>query len=178
MTTIETPRMLLRPPVMVDLDNLAEIYRDPEVMRYRLFSQPPSLKQTHEFLKSYLAHWEQHGFGRWATIYKANQRLIGHCGLEYVTSLDEVEVNYLLAREYWGRGLATESAIALLRYGFETLQFDQLVALAKPENLASLRVMEKIGMQYEKNIQLYGVQWSFYRIKRDQWQYSKSISGF
>ncbi|NJM71656.1 MAG: GNAT family N-acetyltransferase [Scytonema sp. RU_4_4] len=178
MTTIETSRMLLRPLAMVDLDNLADIYRDPEVMKYRLFSQSASLKQTQELLKSYLAHWEQHGFGRWATIYKANQRLIGHCGLEYMPSLNEVEVNYLLAREYWGQGFATESAIALLRYGFETLQFDRLVALAKPENLASLRVMEKIGMQFEKNIQLYGVEWAFYTIKHDQWQYSKSISAF
>jgi [ribosomal protein S5]-alanine N-acetyltransferase len=137
-----------------------------------------SRKQTQEFLEFYLAHWEQHGFGRWATIYKANQRLIGHCGLEYIASLDQVEVNYLLAREYWGQGLATESAIALLSYGFETLQFERLVALAKPENLASRRVMEKIGMEYEKNIQLYGVELAFYTITRDQWQYSNSISAF
>lgn len=113
---------------------------------------------------------------RWATIYKANQRLIGHCGLEYLASLDSVEVNYLLARKYWGQGLATESAIALLSYGFDTLQFERLVALAKPENFASLRVMEKIGMQLEKNIQLYGVEWVLYTIDRNQWKYSNNGS--
>ncbi|MEC4814509.1 MAG: GNAT family N-acetyltransferase [Scytonema sp. PMC 1069.18] len=168
-TTIETSRLLLRPLTETDLDDLAEIYSIPEVMRYRLFSQPASFKQTQEFLISYLLHWEQHGFGRWATIYKASQQLIGHCGLEYLAALDEVEVNYLLSSQYWGQGLATESAIALVSYGFKTLQFERLVALAKPENLASLRVMEKIGMQYYKNIQLYDVEWAFYVIKRDQW---------
>ena len=170
MTKLETLRMWLRPLAKADLDILAEIYSAPEVMRYRLISQPVSRKQTQEMLASYLAHWEQYGFGRWATIYKANQWLIGHCGLEYLASLNEVEVNYLLAREYWGQGLATESAIALLRYGFESLQVERLVALAKPENLASRRVMEKIGMQYEKTIQLYGVEWVFYTINSSEWK--------
>lgn len=103
MAKIETPRLWLRPLALTDLDDLAEIYSAPEVMRYRLISQPASRKQTQESLESYLAHWEQHGFGRWATIHKASQGLIGHCGLEYLSDLDEVEVNYLLAREYWGR---------------------------------------------------------------------------
>ncbi|SRR5579883_705208 len=175
MTTIETPRLLLRPIAQTDLDDLAQIYRAPEVMRYRLFSQPASFKQTQKFLASYLSHWEQHGFGRWATIYKASQQLIGHCGLEYIATLDEVEVNYLLSSKYWGQGLATESAIAIVSYGFKILQFERLIALAKPENLASVRVMEKIGMQFHKNIQLYEMEWAFYTIKRDQWQYSNSF---
>lgn len=170
MTKIETPRLWLRPLALTDLDDLAEIYSAPEVMRYRLISQPASRRQTQESLESYLAHWEQHEFGRWATIHKASQGLIGHCGLEYLSDVDEVEVNYLLAKEYWGQGLATESAMALFRYGFETLQLQRLVALAMPENLASRRVMEKIGMQYEKNIQLYGVEWVFYTINRNQWK--------
>jgi [ribosomal protein S5]-alanine N-acetyltransferase len=129
--------MWLRPLVQTDLDDLVKIYSCRDVMRYRLFSQPTSRKQTQEMLESYVSHWQQHGFGRWAIIYKAKQELIGHCGLEYLASLDQVEINYLLAKEYWGQGLATESAIRLLRYGFETLQLQRLVALAKPGNLAS-----------------------------------------
>jgi ribosomal-protein-alanine N-acetyltransferase len=121
-------------------------------------------------LESYLAHWKQHGFGRWATIHKISQKLIGHCGLEYLTCENVVEVNYLLDWEYWGEGLATESAFALLNYGFETLQFERLVALAHPQNVRSRRVIEKIGMQYEKNLQLYSVSWEFYTISRDEWK--------
>lgn len=102
MTTIETPRLLLRPLAETDLDDLAQIYSLPEVMRYRLFSQPASLKQTQDTLELYLSHWNQHGFGRWATIHKASQQLIGHSGFEYIATLDEVEVNYLLSSKYWG----------------------------------------------------------------------------
>ncbi|MBR8839583.1 MAG: GNAT family N-acetyltransferase [Stigonema ocellatum SAG 48.90 = DSM 106950] len=168
MTTIETPRMWLRPLALTDLDDLADIYTDSEVMRYRSISQPASRKQTQESLESYLAHWGKYGFGRWAIIHKTKGCLIGHCGLEHVVSLNEVEVSYLLAREYWGQGLATESAIALVNYGFETLQLERLVAMAKPENLASCRVMEKIGMQYEKKIQLNGVEWVLFAINRNR----------
>lgn len=176
MAKIETSRLWLRPLAKSDLDDLAGIYSDPQVMRHRLTSQPASRWQTQEMLASYLRHYEQHGFGRWATIYKANQRLIGHCGLEYLASLDEVEINYLLRKEYWGQGLATEAAIMLLRYGFATLQLERLVALAKPKNFASQRVMKKIGMQYQRNIQLHGVEWVVYTVNRDQWEYSSNAA--
>ncbi|BAB78136.1 GNAT family N-acetyltransferase (plasmid) [Anabaena sp. FACHB-709] len=166
MTTIETSRLLLRPLKLTDLEDLAQIYSNPEVMKYRLFPKPTSLLETQAFLESYIAHWQRYGFGRWATIYKANEQLIGHCGLEHIEFLNKVEVNYLLASQYWGQGLATESAIAVVNYGFEVQQFERLVALAKPDNLASLRVMEKIGMSYQTKIRLHNVEWVLYEIER------------
>lgn len=170
MVNIETPRLWLRPLTLTDLNDLTQIYSDPEVMRYRLISQPATREQTQKMLESYLNHWNEHGFGRWATIHKASGKLIGHCGLEYLATRDDVEISYLLQRDYWGQGLATESATILLNYGFETLQLERLVALANPQNLASRRVIEKIGMQYEKNIQLYGKTWVFYTLSRVQWK--------
>jgi [ribosomal protein S5]-alanine N-acetyltransferase len=167
MPQIETSRLWLRPLALTDLDDLASIYSDSEVMKYRVQSEPAYKEQTLLNLESYLLHWRQYGFGRWATIYKASQQFIGHCGLEHVASLNEIELNYLIAREYWGQGLATEAAMALLRYGWETLQLKRLVAISKPENFASRRVMEKIGMLYEKNIQLYGVEWVLYKINHN-----------
>jgi ribosomal-protein-alanine N-acetyltransferase len=152
MTTIETSRLLLRPLKLTDLEDLAQIYSDPEVMRYRLFPKPASLLETQAFLESYIEHWQRYGFGRWAIIYKE--------------LLNELEVNYLLASQYWGQGLATESAIAVVNYGFQVQQFERLVALAKPDNLASLRVMEKIGMSYHNKIRLHNVEWTLYEIKR------------
>ncbi|MBW4577564.1 MAG: GNAT family N-acetyltransferase [Aphanothece sp. CMT-3BRIN-NPC111] len=166
MNLIDTARMRLRPLAKSDLDSLARIYSDPDVMKYRLYSQPASFEQTQESLQSYLAHWERYGFGRWAVVHKPNQQFIGHCGLENLPILGEVELNYLLAKEYWGRGLTTEAARSLIKYGFETLKLQGLVALAKPENLASLRIMQKIGMQYERVVQLYGVEWVMYAIER------------
>ncbi|KAM3099346.1 GNAT family N-acetyltransferase [Phormidesmis sp. 146-35] len=187
MTEIETARLHLRPLMPQDLEVLARIYRDPEVMQYRLHSEPASREQTQESLDQMIAHWQRYGFGRWATICfsrylfeieKSTQNLIGHCGLEFLADTSEVEVNYLLDRPHWGKGLATEAARKLVRYGFERLgrdpsrvsRRDRLVALAKPENLASRRVMEKIGMQYEKTVQYFGVDWVCYGIDRDQWE--------
>lgn len=169
-TELITPRLWLRPLAKTDLEELARIYSDPEVMKYRLIAQPASRQQTRVMLEAYLRHWEAHGFGRWAIFHKHHQHLIGHGGLEYLDTLHEVEVNYLLASGYWGQGLATEAATVLLRYGFETLQCERLVALAKPGHFASRRVMEKIGMQYEQTLELYEVEWVLYAIHDSHWQ--------
>ena len=170
MAEIETDRLHFRKLTWQDLDDLARIYQDPEVMKYRLHPKPATREQTQEMLEKILSHWQRYNFGRWAAICKRNQQLIGHCGLEVLAGTSEVEVNYLLDRTYWGKGLATEAARAVLRYGFQKLSYDRLIAVAKPENIPSRRVMEKIGMQYEKNVEYYGVDWVYYALNRDQWK--------
>jgi ribosomal-protein-alanine N-acetyltransferase len=167
MQEIETARLQLRRLEFRDLDDLAQIYQDPEVMRYRLYPNPASREETQDQLMRMLEHWKQHGFGRWAIVEKSTQQFIGHAGLEVVEALDEIEVNYLLARSHWNQGLATEAAAAIVEYGFTVLGCDRLVAVAKPENFGSRRVMEKIGMKYEKEITLYGKLWVYYSINRE-----------
>ena len=94
-------------------------------------------------------HWTRHGFGPWVVIHQADQACIGHCGLKYWPESSDVEVFYALDKRYWGQGLATEGARASLRYGFETLQLERIIAAARLENRASRRVLEKLGMTYE-----------------------------
>lgn len=77
------------------------------------------------------------------------QKLIGFCGLKYLQDLDVVDVGYRLLPEYWGRGLATEAVLASVEYGFDVLDLDHIIALVLPENVASIRILEKIGMQLE-----------------------------
>jgi RimJ/RimL family protein N-acetyltransferase len=152
MKILETPRLLFRRLVPDDLDDLFALYRDPEVKQY-IPDAPLTYEETREELE-----WFQHGhpkhpeLGLWATIHKETGRFIGRCGLLPWT-LDgqaEVEVAYLLAKAYWGQGLGTEAALAILNYGFEQLGFSRLVCLIEPENRASVRVAEKIGMRFEK----------------------------
>jgi RimJ/RimL family protein N-acetyltransferase len=81
----------------------------------------------------------------WAVVHKKHQKLIGHCGFKFLENTPEVQIGYLLLPSYWGRGLATEAASAALKYGFEVAKFGRVVAIAKPENIASRRVMEKVG---------------------------------
>ena len=92
--------------------------------------------------------------GLWATLYKPTGAFIGRCGLLpwTIEQQSEVEVAYLLDKAYWGQSLATEAAQAIVRYGFEQLQLNRLICLIDPDNQASRRVAEKIGMTLEKEM--------------------------
>lgn len=176
MIEINTPRLQFRPLTIDDLDHLAPIYQNRDVMRYRIYSKPALREQTETKLNAMLAHWKQYGFGRWAILDRSTQKFIGHAGLEHVAAFSEVEINYLLARSYWRQGLATEAATAILHYGFDTLRLDRVIALAHPENSASCRVLEKIGLHYQKTVELYGFTWRYYDLNRDQWNASSKES--
>ncbi len=165
--TIKTARLTLRGFAPDDVDRLAAILGDPEVMRYMPGGKPWSREKSEAIWQNILDHWEQYGFGWWAVVCNADAELIGWCGLTYLDELSETEVAYLLDKPYWGRGFATQAARASLNYGFEQRNLDRIIALAHIENGASRRVMEKIGMAYEKEIHLWGLDLAQYGIARD-----------
>jgi ribosomal-protein-alanine N-acetyltransferase len=113
-----------------------------------------------------IEHWDRHGFGPWAVIHKDDGLLIGHCGLRYWPQTTDVEVLYALDRRYWGQGLATEGAVASLRYGFETLQLRRIIAAAFTGNAGSRRVLDKIGMRFEGTFTFAGREAARYAITR------------
>ena len=170
MREIETSRLYLRQFSMSDLDDISAIRSDPEVMRYIGTGHPHSIDQVREALGYILAAWKQHGFGRWAIVHKADKKLIGWCGLAFLDNTEEIEIGYGIAKEYWGRGFTTEAAAASIRYGFEEMKLNRIVAVAMPENIASLRVMEKIGMKFEKTGHWYDAELVYYVIERDEYK--------
>lgn len=149
---LETKRLLLRHLVLSDLDDLFALYSDPDVVRY-IPDAPRSLDETKEELE-----WFTHGhprfpnLGLWATIYKETGRFIGRCGLLpwTIDGRDEVEVAFGLSKTYWGQGLATEAAQALVQYGFEHLRLSRLICVIDHDNKASINVAGKIGMTFDK----------------------------
>jgi ribosomal-protein-alanine N-acetyltransferase len=164
---LETERLVLRHLTSSDLDALARIYRDSEVRRY--FPEGTlTYHETSEELEWIIdVYYRRYGYGLWATVLKESGAFIGRCGLlpwKVVSGPDgrpgldgadeepdpaarvEVEVAYLLAREYWGRGLATEAARAIVAHAFGTLRLTRLICLVEPLNVASRRVAAKIGM--------------------------------
>ena len=152
MKILETDRLILRHLEPDDLDDLFALYADPEVVRY-IPDAPQTLAETKEELDWFLhGHPRRPELGLWATIYKPTNQFIGRCGLLpwTIDGQDEVEVAYTIAPNYWGQGLGTEAAQAILDYGFNTLGFARLVCLIDEENVASIRVAEKIGMAFEK----------------------------
>ena len=150
---LETKRLLLRRLVMSDLDELYSFYSDPEVIKY-IPDAPRTYEETREELEWFMnGHPRYPELGLWATIYKETGQFIGRCGLipSTIDEQNEVEIAFAMARAFWGKGLATEVALALLQYGFEHLHLLRLICLIEPENLASVRVATKIGMSFEKD---------------------------
>src|SRR5574342_703448 len=149
---LETQRLLLRHQVIADLDDLWELYCDPEITKY-IPDAPRSRQEAKEELE-----WHKNGhtkfpeLGLWATIQKETGKFIGRCGLLpwTIDGQHEVEVAYTIAQEHWGQGFATEAAQAILNYGFERLHLSRLISVIDSDNIASQRVAEKIGMTFEK----------------------------
>lgn len=172
MIELETRHLRLRPFTPDDLDPLVALFSDHEVMRFvgTETGQTASHDQTAISLSKYIQYWQQHGIGRMALIHKSDDKLIGFCGLRWFEPTGEPEIVYLLAKEYWGRGLATEAATACLKYDFEQKGFDRIIGVTLKANAASWRVMEKLGMRYEGEAQYYGTNCVRYVAAREEFQ--------
>jgi ribosomal-protein-alanine N-acetyltransferase len=117
-----------------------------DVLRYFPTPDPPERDRVERLIAHQLKHWEEHRYGWWAVELRESGALLGWNGLQFLPETGETEVGYLLAREYWGRGLATEGAHASVEYGFEHLGLLTIIGITHPENTASQHVLEKLGM--------------------------------
>ncbi len=157
----------MRPIQASDLDALAAIWADPQVTRYLpTLGEPISREQTESGIVAAIAHWEQRGYGLWAIVEQVTGEMVGYCGLRYLDQLGEVEVLYGLATAYWGRGIGTAAVKAAIEYGFQVAQLDRIVAMALPTNRGSIRVMEKAGLRYEKQLHIFNLEAVYYAICR------------
>ena len=153
-TILETKRLILRHLVLDDLDELFSLYQDPEIRRYF----PDGVKNyddTREELEWHMnGHPEHPELGLWATIHKETGKFIGRCGLLpwEIDGKLEIEVAYLLDRNFWHQGLATEAATGILKYAFGNLNLSRIICLMDPENIASQKVAQRIGMTLERKV--------------------------
>ncbi|MEE4811647.1 GNAT family N-acetyltransferase [Pseudomonas alliivorans] len=171
MNTTRTDRLVLRDFEVADVPALAGILGDPHVMRYSVRGVL-SEQATGEFVRNCMHAYSADGFGPQAVIEVETNRLMGFCGLnaEQVDQVMEVEIGYRLAPSYWGRGLASEAALATLRHGFETLQLASVIAIVQPENIASVRVLHKAGFRDYIHSQYHRLGVRIYRLTLEQWQ--------
>ena len=169
--TRQTARTVLRMFTPDDLDDLAAIFGNANVMKYLgLDCKPISREETELAIISMINSWKERNFGRWAVIGKENKRLIGCAGFR---SFDEsAELFYILDEPYWGRGLATEIAAECLRFGFEEREFNSITGFTRPENTASRKVMDKIGMRFDGDVTVFGVNAVRYVINREEYESS------
>jgi ribosomal-protein-alanine N-acetyltransferase len=161
---VETERLRLRAFTPADLDDLQLVFGDTQVMKYISGGTPRSREETEIGLGRTIEGWQRRGFGFWAVTFKDDDKLIGYCGLVFLEDTTEVEVAYGFRRSHWGKGFATEAARACLRWGFEELKLERIVAVVNHGNVDSQRVLEKLGMTYRRDVHHFDADLMYYDI--------------
>ena len=118
--------------------------------------------------------YDENGIGRWAIIDKSSHDFIGWTGLKYEQNIREelnyYDLGYRLKRKYWGKGIATETATASLKYGFTTLNLKEICAAADIENIASNKILTKIGLEFLETFEFDGTTCNWYQLKKSDWE--------
>jgi RimJ/RimL family protein N-acetyltransferase len=164
----ETPRLVLREFTIDDAYKIWELNSDPEVIKYT--GDPPfeTIEKAREFLLNY-KDYEKNGIGRWAVITKASNSFIGWCGLKF-NEQNLVDLGFRFFRKEWNKGYATEAAHACLEYGFVQLDLKEIIGRVARQNKASIKVLEKLSMDYWKNDSCKGIENSlYYKLSKEQY---------
>jgi RimJ/RimL family protein N-acetyltransferase len=166
MTILETQRLRLREFTALDANALELILSDPETMRY--YPAPYDRAGVEQWIEWNRKRYQEDGVGLWAIELTETAELIGDCGivLQHVEGDALYEIGYHLRRDFWGRGFATEAAVACRDWGFAHLKAERLISLIRPENLPSRRVAERVGMTLWKEVEWRGFLHCVYSVGR------------
>ena len=158
MIVLKTERLILRQLRPSDDNALMGVFGDPEVMRFGDGIQ--TIEWVRDWIQNCISnYYEKKGYGPWGVVHTEDDRIIGYCGLFFfpdVNGKEEIEIGYRFNRTYWGKGYATEAAIGVRDYAFESLNLSRLIAMIEPENIGSIKVAKKIGMAYEQEAWMEG----------------------
>ena len=166
---LETKRLILRFFREEDMDAMAQLFANPDFMRFSLgvFTER---KQTVAFIEKVM-RWDRTGIpSQFAVVPRGEDAIVGYCGFfQHVEVPGEIEIGYRLHPDYWNRGLITEAARAVRDHGFRDWKLSRVISLIHPENIPSRRVAEKNGMKVEKEITFRGFPALVYAISRQEW---------
>lgn len=166
-TVTETSRLYLRELTPDDAQSFYALNADPEVIRYTGDAAFDSVMAAKDFLTSYVAVYAQYKRGRWAVIRKSNGEFLGWCGLKYHPEENITDLGFRFFRQFWNHGYATESAAACLHYGFNKLGLTEIHGHAMTANAASVRVLEKLGFTFVRNITFSGSDGVMYSLAKN-----------
>lgn len=170
MITIQTPRLLLRPFRDSDVEPYAAMCGDPEVMRYLGGRVVLSREDAWRQMAMLVGHWSLRGFGSWAVEERVTGNFVGRVGLHYPDGWPDREVNWALARQYWGKGFGFEAAQAALAHAFNALHWERATSLIDSKNQRSIRLAERLGERFEKEVEVRGFRLGLYSIDRAAWR--------
>ena len=149
---IETNRIILREFTLDDIDAVFEFGSNKEVSKYTGEVALKNKTEAQNIIENInFKDYKEYGYGRWATIYKPTNKVIGFAGLKYLPEFDETDIGFRFLPEYWNKGIATEVSKEIIKYGFETLNLNKIIGIADPKNIGSCKVLEKIGLTFYKS---------------------------
>lgn len=169
---ITTERVLLRKPRLEDAEDLAVAYRDREVMRFMGDGSTATLAEVERGIAQWLERWESWGMSLCCLERREDGRILGRAGFllwdpeTWEVPGNETEIGWLLAREHWGQGYATEAALALRDWAFEERGLTRLISLIQHDNVRSVRVAERLGERYERDVRVRGKTSRLYSVER------------
>jgi RimJ/RimL family protein N-acetyltransferase len=166
MITLETERLILRMFRDEDFEQHARICAEPEVMRFLGEGRPLERWEAWRSMAMILGHWQLRGFGPWAVVERASGRLMGRIGFFHPDGWPGFELGWVLGREFWGKGYASEGARRALDYAFTEMDRNHVISLIHPENTASIKVAERLGESVEGKTELFGHEVLIYGINR------------
>jgi RimJ/RimL family protein N-acetyltransferase len=154
---IETNRLILQPFELSDAEAAFGWLGDPVVMRFTPTGPVKSIEETRARLALFMDHQKVHGFSKWLVLDRDSGVAIGDSGLLVLKDYDWIDLGFRFARQYWGKGLATEAASAWVRAAFDELRLERLGAFVHPKNAASIRVLEKVGFREKRRDSIMGM---------------------
>jgi RimJ/RimL family protein N-acetyltransferase len=171
---LESERLLLRWFREHDLEQFCQICSDAEVMRFLGDGRPMTEMEVWRQMATFMGHWYFRGYGIWAVEEKSSGKVIGRIGFMNPAGWPGFELGWTLGRESWGKGYATEGARRALEYAFTEMNRDHVISLIAPENVASIRVAERLGEEVEGRTEVLGRNVYIYGIGKDDWLRSRS----
>ncbi len=172
----ETDRLIIRELLPTDVDGMFELDANPEVHKYLGNNPIKNKEQAANNIAFIQQQYIDNGIGRWAIIDKVSGDFVGWTGLKYITELinnkkNYYDIGYRLKQKYWGKGIATESAIASIKYAFTTLNIKEIYAIADCNNEGSNTILKKLGMQFIETFIYEGTEHNWYKLKQEDFKY-------
>jgi ribosomal-protein-alanine N-acetyltransferase len=162
-TLIQTPRLIMREFTLDDVDAVFEFSTEPEVMKFTGEACIETIEQAEKIITDiWLPEYKQYGYARYALVHKGDDKVIGFCGLKFIPAGDigdneaAPDIGYRMLQKYWGQGLGFEAANAAMQYGINSLGLTDIFGDAVVENTASIRILQKIGLKYERQFEYEG----------------------
>lgn len=167
---IETPRLYMRKFTIDDLDAVFEFSSDNEVTKLTGEHCITSKEQAKKIITDiWLTEYDKYGYGRYALVHKADNKVIGFCGFKFMPSGEfgveqsAPDIGYRMLKQYWGQGFGFEAAKAAMDYGINDLKLSNIFADAMVENIASNKILEKIGLKFDRQIEHEGIVFNRYK---------------